>query len=106
MEDNEEFFLKKEIESLKDENRQLSKKLGSKRYKLIDSVVDTAYKIVPKIPKRKKKVVKHKVSNKNRNFEKKRVDIINHNFYDWRSEERRVGKGVVQRVVVGGGGGG
>lgn len=71
MEDNEEFFLKKEIESLKDENRQLSKKLGSKRYKLIDSVVDTAYKIVPKIPKRKKKVVKHKVSNKNRNFEKK-----------------------------------
>lgn len=97
MEDNEEFFLKKEIESLKDENRQLSKKLGSKRYKLIDSVVDTAYKIVPKIPKRKKKVVKHKVSNKNRNFEKKRVDIINHNFYDW--DGKILYKGGAERYV-------
>lgn len=98
MEEKGQYFLKKEIESLKDENKQLLKQLGAKRYKAIDKIVNTAYKIVPKVPHKKKVAAKKKpANNRNREFVKGRVDIVNHNFYDW--DGKVLYKGGAERYV-------
>jgi len=98
MEEDSRFFLEKEIESLKDENKQLLKQLNAKRYKAIDKIVNTAYKVVPKVPRKKKPAVKRKAANNSgRAFIKGRVDIINHNFYDWNGKV--LYKGGAERYV-------
>lgn len=101
MEDDKGFFLEREIESLKNENKQLRKHLAAKRYKLADKVVDTAYKFVPRPRRNAKKEMenaKQKEANKRqRSYIKGRVDIINHNFYDW--DGKTLYKGGAERYV-------
>lgn len=101
MEDDKGFFLEREIESLTSENIQLRKHLAAKRYKFADKVVDTAYKFIPR-PRSKNKEKLDDAEQlarkwKQRSYTKKRVDIVNHNFYDW--DGKIVYKGGAERYV-------
>lgn len=98
MDENGNFFTDKEIESLKDENKQLLNRLNAKRYKMIDKVVDGVYKVIPRVNLKKKKAAMRKPArNVDRSFKKDRVDIINHNFYDWAG--KTLYKGGAERYV-------
>lgn len=97
MEEKGDSFLEKQIEFLENENRQLRAKLNSKRYHMIDKVVDTSYRFVPQALREKKKNDRRKEIEKKRNFIKGRVDIVNHNFYDWDGEV--VYRGGAERYV-------
>lgn len=97
MEEKGEFFLEKQIEFLENENKQLRDKLDSKRYHMIDKVVDTSYRFVPQVLRKTKKKVSKRNIDSNREFIKGRVDIVNHNFYDW--DGKVVFKGGAERYV-------
>ena len=96
MEEEDSFFLNQENRALKDENQQLRRQLAAKRYKAIDRVVDSVYKIVPK-PRRKSKPTTSKKVSLPRKVEAGRVDLINHNFYDW--DGKVLYKGGAERYV-------
>ncbi len=88
--------IKKEKKYLEKENKQLKEQLTAKRYKLIDTIVNSVYKVThlgrknsvelpvieddsaeeQKIEVRTDKKVKRKVSHG-------RVDLINVTFFDW-----------------------
>lgn len=97
--------LEKENRKLANDNKELAKKLDSKRYKLMDVVVDSAYRLFKKDSKKKKLIDENKdVSLKYISFElperrviKNRIDIINVNFYDW--DGRVLYKGGAERYV-------
>ena len=96
MENDDKFFLNQENQALKDENERLRKHLAAKRYKAVDKVVDSVYKIVPR-PRRKPKSTTPKKINGPRKIEAGRVDLINHNFYDW--DGKVLYKGGAERYV-------
>lgn len=82
MQEDSEYFLKSKLTVLAEENKELQKKLNAKRYKLADKVVDGAYRIIPK----HKRAIDNSASRleKYSNYSgSNRIDIINHNFYDW-----------------------
>ena len=103
--------LQNDINDLNESNKELKKILGSKRYKLVDFVVDTTYSALNKKNKKQKillekeKVPLKKVDITNNKKEEKRerkinkgqVDIININFYDW--DGKVVYKGGAERYV-------
>lgn len=100
-----EDVLIQEIHRLRHENQDLKRRLAAKRYRLADTIVDTAYKgiylVKPKPAVECMATIKEDAnegSKKNRRrFEKNRVDIINVNFYDW--DGNVVYKGGAERYV-------
>lgn len=79
------------LDCLEKENTQLKKLLKAKRYRFIDNIVDSLYKLT--FPKKETKnkhevkklgeIVKSEPTEIGRTVEKGRIDIINMNFYDW-----------------------
>ncbi len=92
--------LRKENNLLKDENFLLKEKLGSKRYRAIDAVVDFIYRSRRNKLARLEKDIKEVRSGgykAKRSVKVGRVDIVNINFYDWDGKE--VFKGGAERYV-------
>ena len=83
--------LEKENRELVADNRELSKKLNAKRYKVVDLLVDSTYRVLKKknrkadlINRNLEVTLKHaSIELPKRKVVKGRIDIINVNFYDW-----------------------
>ena len=93
--------LEKDNAALMEENKIMSERLASKRYRVIDFWVDSFYKLVGKNRKKtkvytvKKSVVCQEI--RRRGNKNKKVDIININFFDW--DGKIVYKGGAERYV-------
>lgn len=92
--------LEKENRLLEDENAMLRKRVGAKRYKAIDAVVDFLYRSY------RRKMTKiseelEEVQEEEEIVERKvkagKVDIVNINFYDW--DGKKVFRGGAERYV-------
>jgi len=87
---------------LTEKNKELIKLLNSKRYKAVDFVTDTVYRLAHRVSKKQKiidsaAVVKKKIVDSTRDVVIGKVDIININFYDW--DGKVVYKGGAERYV-------
>lgn len=95
----------KQLQQLRDENHNLKKQLQAKRYKVIDTVVDSVYSVVrnvrrPKVS-RKTTIPPHADIHLEKNeveikktkpeVDHDRVDLININFYSWDGETMFLG---------------
>ena len=91
--------LKDLIVNLKNENKELEKKISSRRYRIADKLVDTSYSLLHFKNFKKSKKTGEIKSEKNhqRTIDKGRVDIINVNFYDW--DGKTVFRGGAERYV-------
>ena len=95
----------RELESqnrqLRRKNEELSTRLSSKRYKAMDFVVDSFYKVArhkkASAGKAKTHIDDEPIVVENRKFTPKKVDILNMNFYDW--DGKTVFKGGAERYV-------
>lgn len=93
------------IQSLEKENEYNKKELNSKRYKIINKVENTLYKIKNPVRQQnnttiiepKPDYLVQKEAIKNRKITPKKVAIINHYFYDWDGKRRY--KGGAERYV-------
>lgn len=98
--------LRRRITKLEAKQAELTEKVGAKRYQMIDRVVDSVYrspvgKALLKFRHRDEKKAEQKpiklAKIARKNVDVGRVDIVNHNFYDWNGET--VFKGGAERYV-------
>lgn len=96
------------LDRLQQENNLMRGRLSSKRYKAIDKVVDSVYKVMRlgrgqvsqsliEKPKNKIRNVKKTYQQAKRRVNKGQIDIINVNFYDW--DGKVLYKGGAERYV-------
>lgn len=89
--------LKQQIKVFSSDNKKLVSIFNKAQYKAADFIIDSAYSFVKRRNKPERPTLCPLALKKTKSANSNRVDIINHNFYDWKG--KTVFKGGAERYV-------